>query len=56
MRRVGIGLGRRGVPWTPEEIWRRLPQEHPVFAGIQYEAIGPLGLLLSDDRRPTTAD
>ncbi|MGH7383196.1 MAG: molybdopterin-dependent oxidoreductase, partial [Candidatus Methylomirabilales bacterium] len=56
LRRVGIGLGRRGVPWNPEEIWRHLPQEYPVFAGVEYEAIGPLGLLLSDDRRPTTAD
>jgi len=49
LRWVGIGLGRRGVPWTPEEIWCRLSGEYPAFRGIEYETIGPLGVSLTGD-------
>ncbi|MFQ5848676.1 MAG: 2Fe-2S iron-sulfur cluster-binding protein [Candidatus Methylomirabilales bacterium] len=49
LNRVAVGLGRPGVPWTPEEIWRRLAREHPAFRGMQYDTIGSLGIPTTDD-------
>jgi NADH-quinone oxidoreductase subunit G len=51
LSRVAVLLRGSGVPWTPEEIWRRVPGEHAAFSGVAYEAIGPLGVPLTDDRR-----
>ncbi|MEE8503095.1 MAG: 2Fe-2S iron-sulfur cluster-binding protein [candidate division NC10 bacterium] len=50
LRQVAVGLGRPVIPLTPGEIWQRLAEEHPAFDGIQYEAIGSLGVPIHDDR------
>ncbi len=47
LSRVAVGLNRPAIPWTPEEIWNRLPQEHPTFAGVRFEDIGLLGVSLT---------
>ncbi|MFQ5882233.1 MAG: 2Fe-2S iron-sulfur cluster-binding protein [Candidatus Methylomirabilales bacterium] len=47
---VAIGLQRSRIPVTAEEIWQRLAQEHTALGGIQYEAIGPLGVPVPVDR------
>ena len=50
LSQVVIGLGRPGVPWTPEEIWQRLTEEHSAFGGIRYETIGSIGIPITVDR------
>ncbi len=50
LSQVVIGLGRPGVPWTPEEIWQRLTKEHSAFGGIRYETIGSIGIPITVDR------
>jgi NADH-quinone oxidoreductase subunit G len=50
LSQVAIGLGRPGVPWTPEEIWQRLTKEHSAFGGIRYETIGSTGIPITVDR------
>ncbi|HZX61078.1 MAG TPA: molybdopterin-dependent oxidoreductase [Candidatus Methylomirabilis sp.] len=47
LHRVAVGLRGSGIPWTPEEIWRRLATESAAFRGIEYETIGPLGVPLT---------
>lgn len=47
---VAIGLHGSRILWTPEETWQRLAREHPAFAEIQYESIGPLGIPIPDSR------
>jgi len=47
LHRVAVGIRGSGIPWTPEEIWRRLATESAAFRGIEYEAIGPLGVPLT---------
>lgn len=49
LSRVAIGLNQRGVPWTPEEIWMRLAKEHAAFGRIRYDAIGSLGVSLTNE-------
>ncbi|MFQ5990066.1 MAG: 2Fe-2S iron-sulfur cluster-binding protein [Candidatus Methylomirabilales bacterium] len=47
---VAMGLHGSRIPWTPEEIWQRLAQEHPALGAVQYESIGSLGIPIPDDR------
>ena len=44
LRQLAATLGRSWTLGTSGEIWQRLSREHPAFAGIQYEEIGPLGI------------
>ncbi|MFQ5882775.1 MAG: molybdopterin-dependent oxidoreductase, partial [Candidatus Methylomirabilales bacterium] len=50
LRQVAMGLHRPWDPGTPEEIWHRLAEDHPAFGGIQYAAIGSLGVPVTDNR------
>jgi NADH-quinone oxidoreductase subunit G len=49
LRRLTLTLGRSWRLGTPEEIWQRLNREHPAFAGIRREEIGPFGVPLTND-------
>jgi NADH-quinone oxidoreductase subunit G len=44
LSQFALTLGRSWRLQTPGEIWQRLNREHPAFAGIRYEEIGPMGV------------
>ncbi|MFQ5658238.1 MAG: molybdopterin-dependent oxidoreductase, partial [Candidatus Methylomirabilales bacterium] len=48
LRQVAIGLNRSWDCRSPEKIWSCLAEENPIFGGIKYEAIGPLGIAVSN--------